>query len=63
MRRQKDIRPEVKSLLAPHDGVQSFLEQPPAEVVAELLTSGKSRLLKGQFIRHYGVSASSELAA
>jgi hypothetical protein len=58
-----NIRREVESLLAHHDRIQSFLEQPPAEVAAELLTSGKSRLLKGQFIRHSGSSTSSEPAA
>jgi serine/threonine-protein kinase len=52
---KEDIRLEVESLLAHHDQAQSFLEQPPAEVAAELLSSRKSGLLKGQFIHHYRV--------
>jgi serine/threonine-protein kinase len=49
------IRREVESLLAHHDQAQSFLEEPPGEIAAEFLTSGRSRFLNGQFISHYQV--------
>jgi len=49
-------RREVESLLAHHDQAQGFLEQPPSEIAAELLTSGRSQFLKGQFISHYRVT-------
>jgi eukaryotic-like serine/threonine-protein kinase len=50
------VRREVESLLAHHWQAETFLEQPPTEVAAELLASGKSRFLSGQFINHYRVN-------
>jgi hypothetical protein len=35
-----------------HEQAQTFLEQPPTEIAADLLTSGRSRFLNGQFINH-----------
>jgi eukaryotic-like serine/threonine-protein kinase len=49
------MRREVESLLGHDDQAKSFLEQPPGEVAAELLTSGTSRFLSGQLLNHYRI--------
>src|SRR5262245_21344157 len=49
------VRREVESLLAHAEQARTFLEEPRAEVAAELLASGKSRFLSGQFINHYRI--------
>ena len=49
------MRREVESLLGHDDQSKSFLEEPPGEVAAELLTSGRSRFLGGQLLNHYRI--------
>jgi len=49
------LRRQVESLLASDSHAQSFLEQPPGEIAAELLSSETPRFEKGQLIGHYTV--------
>src|SRR5262245_29804247 len=49
------LRRQVESLLANDSQAGSFLEQPPGEIAAELLSSGTPRFEKGQHIGHYTV--------
>jgi serine/threonine-protein kinase len=51
----ENTRREVESLLAHDDQARCFLEQPPAEIAAELLASERSHFVQGQFISHYRV--------
>jgi serine/threonine protein kinase/TolB-like protein/Tfp pilus assembly protein PilF len=52
------LRTEVESLLRSHNLSESFIEQPAADVAAELLAGGQARLEAGQTINHYRVIAS-----
>jgi serine/threonine protein kinase len=52
---KEHLRQQVESLLAHHEQSDSFLEHPPGEIAAELLTLERSRFQAGQFIGHYQV--------
>ena len=49
------LRSEVESLLRSHEMGDSFIEQPAADVAAELLAAGQAKLEVGQTINHYRV--------
>src|SRR2546425_9625138 len=49
------LRREVASLLRSHDVGESFIEQPAADVAAEVLAGGQARLEAGQTINHYRI--------
>jgi serine/threonine protein kinase len=52
---KEHLRQQVESLLANYEQSDSFLEHPPGEIAAELLTSERSRFQEGQFIGQYQV--------
>lgn len=52
----ESLRAEVESLLASHEGAESFIEQPASDVAAELLAGGHNRLVAGQQIGHYTIT-------
>lgn len=49
------LRLEVESLLTSHDHAHSFIEQPAADVAAELVGRSKSRFKPGQHLRNYEI--------
>src|SRR5262245_35478104 len=49
------LKRQVESLLASDGHAQDFLEQPPGEIAAELLTAETPRFETGQLIGHYTV--------
>ncbi|MFN2480605.1 MAG: protein kinase [Pyrinomonadaceae bacterium] len=49
------LRSEVESLLKSHELGESFIEQPAADVAAELLAGGRDRLEAGRLIGHYEI--------
>jgi eukaryotic-like serine/threonine-protein kinase len=51
------LRREVESLLRSHDRGESFIEQPAADVAADLLAGGHAGLEAGQTISHYRVTS------
>jgi serine/threonine-protein kinase len=49
----EDLRREVESLLEFHDPEESFIDRPAADVAAEVLSGGRTRLEAGRRIDHY----------
>src|SRR5262245_35740785 len=48
-----ELRREIESLISFHERAETFIETPPAEMAAELLTAKESRV--GQTIGHYEI--------
>ena len=49
------LREEVESLLKSHNLAESFIEQPAADVAAELLAAGRVRLEPGRLVGRYKI--------
>ena len=52
-----DLRLEVESLIASHEQLDGFIEQPVFDAVARLLTADRAELLAGRRISHYEILA------
>ncbi|MDQ3256629.1 MAG: serine/threonine-protein kinase [Acidobacteriota bacterium] len=53
----ESLRVEVESLVASHEQAESFIERDASDVAAELLASGQNRLVAGQKLGHYIITA------
>ena len=49
----EELRREVESLLEFHDPEESFIDRPAADVAAEVLSGGRTKLEAGRRIEHY----------
>jgi hypothetical protein len=48
-----ELRREVESLLSSHDQVASFIEEPPEDVAAGMMTEERSRAMIGRVLGRY----------